>query len=329
MDAQESKILISLKHGKEQLSLANGQSLYLKESEEGKGLHASDEATGLWVKPILLDNGAVLVEAARHLVSKEGKVAEEKGQFIVAQQGGVPSRLNPAGQDFMKELKAARSFSHDLLMEKYGGREFAHLSGRAVLELARGAASYACFVSAGDYLMYENGEWRVCSRDDLKRESPVALIKALSPVGLEIEGWDETGFCPVQIKVEMEKTGRFQPKPENMPSRIRLRSGSQVSCAFGKRRVILRQGDWLLKTSNGWRNLRRSDEIEQYLGRRLRGELFIFDAIEKEQGRSVVKGHLFDETRTQVQPLTLPIDAEKPEGKTMRKRVPKITRRAA
>ena len=54
----------------------------------------------------------------------------------------------------------------------------------------------------------------------------------------------------------------------------------------------------------------------------LKGELFIFDSIEKEQGRSVIKGNLFDETRTQVQPLMLPIDAEKPEGKTTRKRKP-------
>jgi hypothetical protein len=259
-------------------------------------------------------------------------MGEEKGQFIVAQQGGVPSRLNPSQQNFIQVLKSARGLSHDLLIEKYGGREFSHLNSKGILELSDGVASYACFVAPCDYLIYENEEWRVCSREALKKECPVAFVKGVTPSQIEIETWDETGFCPVEIQVGIEKPARFQPKPEIMPSRIRLRSGSQVSCAFGKRRVILRQGDWLLKTTNGWRNLRRSEEIEQFLSRRLRGELLIFDAIEKDQGRAVIKGHLFDETRTQMQPLVLPIEAEKPEGKTMRKRKPFLpsgARRAA
>jgi hypothetical protein len=64
----EAQILIALKNGKEQLTLSNGHTLYLRESEQGKGLHSSDTATALWVKPLLLDNGAVLVEAGRTLV---------------------------------------------------------------------------------------------------------------------------------------------------------------------------------------------------------------------------------------------------------------------
>jgi hypothetical protein len=126
----------------------------------------------------------------------------------------------------------------------------------------------------------------------------------------------------LQFKVEAAQEPRLQFKAEAMPSKIRLRSASQVSCALGKRRVILRVGDWLLKTPTGWRNLRRTDEIQSYLSHRLKGELLIFDAIEKEQGNWVMKGHLFDETRTQQLPLTLSIDAEKAQGKTSRKRKP-------
>jgi hypothetical protein len=332
VDSQEAKILIALKNGKEQLTLANRSILYLKESEQGKGLHSSEIATGLWVKPLLLDNGAVLVEAGRKLVSKEGLAGEETGQFIVAQQGGIPARYNPAQQEYAKEIKAARGFSQDLLIHKYGGREYDAWKDRSVLEIAHGSSTYACFVTTGDYLLYEGEEWRVVSFEDLKNDDPVAYVRATSGKALEIEVWDETGFCPLQVKIEMEKQGRLQLKPEAMPSGIRSRSGMQVSCAFGKRRVILRQGDWLLKTPTGWRNLRKIEEIQQYLNHRLKGELFIFDAVEKEQGRSVMKGHLFDETRTQVQALTLPVDSEKSQSKAARKRKPLLPggeRRAA
>ena len=317
VDANDAKILISLKNGREQLTLSNGKSLFLKESDQGKGLLSSENPTGLWVKPILLDNGAVLVDAGRKL--GEG---EEKGQFIVASQGGIPSCYNPSHQPFALELKTARSFSQDLLIQKYGGREYASWRDKAVLYLTTGTNAYACFVSLGDYLVYEEGEWRICSYEDLKRDRPVAYIKAISGRSVEVEAWDETGFYPLHFKVDLESGARLQHKPETMPSRIRLRSGSQVSCALGKRRVILREGDWLLKTSTGWRNLRKSVEIEHYLNHRIKGELFIFDAIEKEQGQLVMKGHLFDETRTQILPLTLSIDAEKPQGKTVRKRKP-------
>ncbi len=322
IESTNAKILISLKNGKEQLTISNGRTVYLKESEQGKGLHSSEEATPLWAKPILLENGAVLIEAGRKLVSKDGQAGEEKGQFIVAGQGGVPSRNSVANNLFAKDLKSGRSFPHDLLVQKYGGREYSTWYEKAVLEFSRGSSTYACFVSSGDYLLYDQGEWRVSSLEELNVDQPVAYVKSISGKSIDIEAWDETGFCPLQVKIEMEKQGRCQLKPEMMPSGIRLRSGTQVSCAFGKRRMILKQGDWLLKTSSGWRNLRRADEIQQYLYHRLKGELLIFDGIEKEQGRSVMKGHLFDETRTQLQPLTLPIEAEKTQSKTSRKRKP-------
>jgi len=54
----------------------------------------------------------------------------------------------------------------------------------------------------------------------------------------------------------------------------------------------LKQGDWLLKTGSGWRNLRNSEDVQLYLERRLKGDLFVFDAIEKDpQGKFLMKGH--------------------------------------
>jgi len=332
MDPRDADLLVSLKNGKEQFTLPNGHMLYLKESDQGKGLHLSEAPTGLCVKPILLDNGAVLVETVRKLTSSDGKILEEKGQFIVSPQGGVPSRYNSTGQRFVQELKSARGFAQDLLVQKYGDREFSAWKEKAALEITRDNGTYALFVSPGDYLLYEEGEWHVVAQSELIKERPAAQIMASTGKSLEIQAWDETGFYPLQIKIEMEKPARYQPKPEVLPSAIRLRSGTQVSCALGKRRIIVRQGDWLLKTATGWRNLRRSDEIENYLHHRLKGELLVFDAIEKEQGRTVMKGHMFDETRTQMHPLMINIDAEKAEGKAARKRksvFPDNQRRAA
>lgn len=111
---------------------------------------------------------------------------------------------------------------------------------------------------------------------------------------------------------------------------MRLRNSTQVSCALGKRRVILKQGDWLLKTATGWRNVRKIDELQQLLYFRMKGELLIFDGIEREQGRLVMKGHCFNGSRTQMQPFSIPIEAYKTTSKSKRKKSsPDQTKRVA
>lgn len=155
-----------------------------------------------------------------------------------------------------------------------------------------------------------------------KSDLPIARVKSVSAKAIEVEIWDEAGFHPLFYKIPISQPPRLQLKNEVMPSAIRLRNATQVSCALGKRRVILKQGDWLLKSGTGWRSLRKKEEIEQYLNHRLKGELFVFDGIEKEQGRLLMKGQLFDETRTQVLPFSMPIESEKSQAKTARKRKP-------
>jgi hypothetical protein len=52
----------------------------------------------------------------------------------------------------------------------------------------------------------------------------------------------------------------------------------------------------------------------------LKGELLIFDGIDKQQGKTVLTGHLFDKNRVSATFVSLPIDAEKKEShKTFRK----------
>ena len=89
-----------------------------------------------------------------------------------------------------------------------------------------------------------------------------------------------------------------------------MRSSSQVAWTIGKRRFILKEGDWLLKVGRSWRNLKTEKDIEDCLSHRLKGELFIFDSIEKQQGKVFVKGHLFDEMRTHVTELKIPVATE-------------------
>lgn len=74
----------------------------------------------------------------------------------------------------------------------------------------------------------------------------------------------------------------------------------------------MREGDWWLKSETGWSHLKTLNDIEDYLAHKIRGELFIFETIATERGKTEVKGHFFDTMRTQIQPISLTL---KEEGK--------------
>ncbi len=329
--ATEAQLLLNFKASRDQELVLNGKPLFLQEMQQGNGLSISAEESGLWIKPILLENGTVLVEACRTLSTEEGGKIEEKGQFFMTAQGGVPARLNPSQEIFMLELKAAQFHSSDFLIQKYGGTEYAAWRGRAVLEFTSGSKTYACFVTEGDDLCYLDGEWQVVAREDLPEGLPVARVHSIAGRVVQLEAWDAAGFYPVQLRIaESDRDSYFQIRPENLPAKVRLRNSTQVSCALGKRRVILKQGDWLLKTATGWRNVRKIDELQQLLYFRMKGELLIFDGIEREQGRLVMKGHCFNGSRTQMQPFSIPIEADKTTSKSKRKKSsPDQTKRVA
>lgn len=305
---KEAKILVKLKEGMQSV-IVNGKQLFLQERTQGKGVSFSESETALWVKPILLDNGNVLMEAGRRLISKEGQlIGEEKGEYVVTL---VKSAQQEKSLTYLEELKGARAVGHDALIAKYGGKEYALWRDKVKIEFAGEGRSYACFIGKGDVLQFKDNEWRVVTAEAIDKRLPMARVLNASPKTAEIEGWDESGFFSVHAKLSSIQLPTPVSTHELLPTGLRLRSSTQVSCLFGKKRLVIKKGDWVLRTPSGVRNLKRAQEIEDCLFHRLKGELFIFDGIEKQQGKALLQGHLFDALRLQATPVTIPIETEK------------------
>jgi hypothetical protein len=165
-------------------------------------------------------------------------------------------------------------------------------------------------VQENDYLSWENGRWRLVEKGNLPKTTPIALIKTVSLDYLEIEAWDSSGFHSMQVKIPLQKSSKML-RSEELLTAAHLRTSKQITCLLGKRRMILRQGDWMIKSPSGWRHLKTLDEIDAYLAYDLRGELFILDQIEQENGKFFLKGNLFDEMHTQKQSISIAISSEK------------------
>lgn len=305
-------IQLGLKYSGQQVVVQNGSVVFLTEpSQEQEGLTFSQDRSSLWVKPILLDRGAVLLELCREKQTLLGEeVAEEKDEFVFR---GLPYPQKESEELYVKGVKEAKLWGVDVLFQQYGGEEYQALKSKYKIELCDTLGPYFCYVSAGDYLSFTEGRWQCVSLEQVAPQHPVAWVRAASAKGVEIDVWDETGFYPVTLRLELQHPPRL--RADALFSSVRLRTSSQVTCMFGKRRLVMKEGDWLIRTHVGWRNLKRREEIEDYLSHKLRGDLFIFDELERQQGKTILKGHLFDEWRIQSLPVSIPVVGERKEKK--------------
>lgn len=298
-------IAFSLNKGKNSFTAKNEEFIFLEESKEG--LACSEKKTALWIQPILLNNGAILIKVSRQFHS-----TEQNAEFISSSSG----LLQMPNDDFMQQLQNSSYLSFDLLIQHYGGPRFANWGKKGTLKCMNQMQSYACFVSEADLLVFKNQQWQVASL--ATQGLPLARVKKLLPEQMQLEVWDEKGFCSRLIEVPLQKKLK-RTKLEIPFTKIRMRSATQVSCSLGKKRLFLKQGDWLFKTPSGWYRLDKPRDIEDYVYHRLIAEVFIFDAIVKEQGCSFMKGTLFDETRMYMQQIQLPIQTEKKQAKMRKK----------
>ncbi|HSX04303.1 MAG TPA: hypothetical protein VLG76_06200 [Rhabdochlamydiaceae bacterium] len=298
-------LLLGLKNSQEQLNISNGEIVNLEcqfsKDTNPHQFQFSSKPAQIWLKPVILDHSSILIEA--------GGTEMDKCEFVLKTNS---ERIQVAAQQspFYTSLKRAKWWGQDVLFQLYGGKEYQSLKDKQKIEIIQNVSGAICYVSQGDYLTFENRLWKVTDLPNASLSSPLAYVKEISAGQLKLTLWDENGFAFDEITLKLE--GRPKVAPQNeLFSSIHFRTASQVTCLLGKRRVILKCGDWLLKTAHGWRNLKKLSEIEAYLAHQLKGELFVFDSIEKKEDKCFVKGHLIDEMRSSAFSISLPVIQEK------------------
>lgn len=311
-DPKDRILLLSTKSNSEQRTVTLGEQIFLscnKKKDEEPTYTFSDKKTPLWIKPILSGQEDICLEIGQFSPCKEGEgFLEEVGQVLV-QQVRSSAFKEKRESAFLSSIRQAKWWGNDCLLKQYGGQEYREMMQKQKVEIPSEFGSQFYFLSAGDYLEWQEGCWQQTPLSSAKPGCPLAFVKSISSKNMEVEVWDEKGFYPQILNFELQNPSKLQ-KTDLNNSLVRLRSSSQVTCTLGKRRFILKEGDWLLKVGKSWRNLKRSKDIEDCLQHKLRGELFIFDSIDKEQGKLFLKGSIFDEMRMQITPVSIPISPE-------------------
>lgn len=301
-DALLSKapLLLGLKHAGEEKVVESGEIIFIDCKEEGKFpiYHFSKEKTPLWIKPIVADSTSIKIEV--------GGEIKEKGEFTAQSLEEEGTKFE---NDAFRALQGVEWCGKDKFIELYGGEEYKEQALKQKLVFSNGRTTYACFVQKGDYLVWEEDRWKLSSFDQISKQVPLACVKGINSENLEIDAWDEKGFYPLHLNLT-KKTASLL-KMDEVITAMRFRNSSGLSCMVGKKRMLIKPGDWLVKTSHGWHKLRKASEIDDFLQHKLQGDLFVVDSFDKEMDKTVVKGQLFDDRRKEATKVCLAVNEEK------------------
>ena len=272
---------ILVKVGSEEVVIPGRELVYLSFQ---KGVSLSPTPTSLSLKNEIAEDGSIQMEVGVHFLSNEKKSA---------------FRFEDLKRDVT--IAAAMLFKEsdvlgpDCLFDLYGGREYQKKKGKMRLKFHDG---HLLFIGKEDLLSFKEGKWFHGS----DKESPLAKILSITPFEIELKVWDVSGLQSELVKLSLLKTTTSTQQPNALFTKLRRKTATKVTCRMGQKNVLLKKGDWLIRTKSGWREIKTAKELSDCLTYKLQGDLFICDGIEKNQ----FTGTFFDESRMTTQKIRLP-----------------------
>ncbi|HEY4831603.1 MAG TPA: hypothetical protein VIH61_03485 [Waddliaceae bacterium] len=286
-----STVSIGLKTSGDQKQLVSGQKLFL--AAQGSSYKFSDEKTDLSLLPLPMAGSEVLLQI---------ETLSKKEEVVLTSSAFLDRSLDE--ETYVQLLKKGKMWAPDLFLHQWGGDEYRDLSSKQKVEID----GRVYFLSVGDLLWWDENEWQVGKA--VLEDAPLAKFMSASVQGMNFEVWSPSGYSSSKINVALQSS-RAPQKAEEIITSVRPRSGSEITCQLGKRRVIVKEGDWWIKTDRRWRSLKTAADLEAFLHHEIQGELFIFEKVENMKGKTILKGRCFDKMRTESLPISLVVNTEK------------------
>lgn len=294
--------LLAVGKGKCRRVVESGEKLYLT-YDEGS-LSFSDGATPLWVRPLALEEGKSALQMGVELISEKGELLIAQSRTVNVAEKRVPFKKEDLNDPDLIAATASLEGAHwwppDRLFDRYAGEEYGVYRGLERLEIL---GERVLFSEEGKTFVWKEEKW-----EEGKEEGcPVAEVIEISPYKMEWEVRDGKGLEWMRLSFHRERVRPLSIRMEDVLTRLRQRTSSRVSCRIDNRAAILKAGDWLFRTERGWHTVKTSYEVDAIVKFKLTGELFIFDGLEKIDGKEFFCGTLFDSMRTDCQAVRLPI----------------------
>jgi len=300
--------------------LIPGDRLYLQydrqRSANPYGFSPNNAPTNLWIEASL--NGYDVVVKV-FMKNEAGDLIMEPAshaQFTAPEKeymrgGGKTWEIDDMRVDgSLLARQKARWVGPDLFLERHGGDEYSAMIGKQRIEFALEEDPYSVFVGLDDSLVWSDGRWKVVKPSASTLNSPLMLIKKIEERLMGFELWDVGGkgkmvlnLLKLNDKWQPQQVQQLQKKFKFIGARKRLQYIFEVD----GERIHLSPKDWLLFSDDTWSKLTTPKEIDDYVDYKTPGVLFVFDEVASIEGHPVLAGVMFNESRTEMQPIELPI----------------------
>ncbi len=283
--------------------------------QNSKGTYAfspGNQPTPLWIELRPLNEETLEVEVG---------MLDEKGTFVSSPEECLSFPLVKGDSRFQQTpwevgghrvdttllvRQKARWVGPDLFLEKHGGEDYATVIGRQRIDFIEEDTPYACFVKAGDFLIWEDNRWQVADDSNETVGAPLLVVKKIDEKVMSFELWDCEGKS--KLMLSLIRMRDYDPFPEITQEFkfVGAKTWAQFIVECRSQRFILKPHDWLILTREGWHKINSPDEVDDFVNQKLTGPLFILDKMTKQNGRQVLLGHLFNATRTEIKEVELP-----------------------
>lgn len=298
-------------------SLVTGERLYLlfdkKKSPAQYVCSSQNTPTPLWIEAtpqgneahikvsLQNENGEVIREPSTHaqltLPEKDGPRTGLKnweiGKWRV--DGGLLAR------------QKARWMGLDLFLERHGGEEYQSVQGKHRIDFTDEDNTYSVFVGLNDSLVWQDGKWSSIKPGSDTLKLPLMVVKKIDERVMTFELWDIGGKNKIVLNlIKMHEAWM----PRNVQESFHFlgaRTRSQYIFEIDEERMLISPQDWLLQTDEGWIKLTDAKEIDDFVERKVTGVLFVFDGVARQEGRQMLKGVMFNASRTEMQEVEIAV----------------------
>lgn len=204
----------------------------------------------------------------------------------------------------------ARWFGNDQFIAKHGGPEYSDWVGKQRIDFGEGEEAYSVYAGVSDILVWDGERWKGGKPGKNSIGKPLMVIKKVDERLMNLELWDPEGKGKIYLNL-LKST-------DTMPSTsitqafkfVGARTRTQFAFEINKDRTLLSPKDWLVLTKTGWVKLVTPQDIDNYVDRKITGPLFVFDSVERQGDKQVLKGTIFNASRTDMQSIEIPLQQQ-------------------
>ena len=321
--AEDASIVLGIEGVEGEKFVKEGEKIYFA-CEDENHFSFSKEPTPHWAEAKLGHDGSLDVTLhAQYLdINEKETIFHAANTFKVSESRKKElSDLNdPSMIEAIEQLKQAKCYSPDQLFALYGGESYHKRAECYRIAIPCTGGQEVHFLKEEDLLIFDNGCWKKAVGEETLGK-PLLQIERVEGRKCHCTIWCGQGITSADLTIPLEFSNNLSISMHEMLSKLYKRTETTITCRLSGKTHIIRKGDWFLKKDGKWKGLRNPRELKDFLGYALKGELFIFDGIEDKDGVSYCKGHYFNDERTQVLKVDVPLGDNATRGRRIKNKV--------